>query len=462
MIKDTKRVERDSMGEMEVPADALYGASTQRAVMNFPISGHRLPEGFIRCIGLLKYACARANVTLKQLEEHKVELIERVAIEIYEGKLCEHFPIDIFQTGSCTSSNMNANEVIANRVSMLEGEAIGSKVPVHPNDDVNKGQSSNDTMPTVLHLSVVLALKEKLIPALDILAKDLEAKAESLSDIVKIGRTHLMDATPLTLGQEFSGYAQQVRKGIIRAERAMTILRELAIGGTAVGTGINAYPGFSKEVVRILSEKTGISFIEAENHFEAQAARDDCVEVAGCLSAIAASLTKIANDVRLLGSGPRSGLGEISIPSTQPGSSIMPGKVNPVMSEMLVQVSIYVMGLCQSVNIAGRDGQFELNTTIPLMAYALHEAIDTLSSGARVFAEKCVRGIEGNKERCKKNVEQSLMLVTALNPFIGYDKAAQVAKRAFSEGRTLRDVVLSEGLMDEAELDKALDPKTMI
>lgn len=462
IIKGNKRIEKDSMGDMEVPEEALYGASTQRAVLNFPISGHRMPEDFIRCIGLLKLACARANGQLGLMDAKKVELIEKVALEIYEGKLSEHFPIDVFQTGSCTSSNMNANEVIANRVSFLEGEAIGSKKPVHPNDDVNMGQSSNDTMPTALHLSLVLALRDKLIPALGILAEELEAKAKSLSGIVKIGRTHLMDATPITLGQEFSGYARQIRKAIMRAQRGMEALRELAIGGTAVGTGINAHPEFAQKVVAILSQECGFDFIEAENHFEAQAARDDCVEVVGCLSAVASSLSKIANDIRMLASGPRSGLGEIQIPSTQPGSSIMPGKVNPVMSEMLVQASMYAMGLTQSVNIAGRDGHFELNVTIPLIAYALLDSIKVLSEGAKVFAQRCIHGIEADEEKCKEFVDRSLMLVTALNPIIGYDKAAYVAKKAFNENKTLREVILEEKLVEESKLDQVLDPKSMV
>ncbi len=456
------RIEKDSMGEMQVPEDALYGASTQRAVLNFPISGRPMPSAFIRGLGLVKAACATANEELGKLDKKKAQLIRQAAEEVYGGQWHEHFPVDVFQTGSGTSSNMNINEVIANRVSQLAGETIGSRRPVHPNDDVNLGQSSNDIVPTVLHVSVAFALKEELVPALDELATALDEKAREWSDLVKIGRTHLMDATPLTLGQEFSGYAAQVGKARDRARRAVDLLLELAIGGTAVGTGINCHPEFPQRVCRILAEKTGIAFREADNHFEAQGGRDDCVEVAGILAAIAASLTKVANDIRLLGSGPRSGLGEIQLPATQPGSSIMPGKVNPVMSEMLVQVGMYVNGMANAVAMAGRDGHFELNVTIPLIAYALHDSITCLSNGARTFSRECVKGIEANRETCQELVRRSLMLVTALNPHIGYDNAAEVAKQAFAEGKTLREVVLEKGLLDEKTLDEALDPMTMI
>lgn len=456
------RIEKDSMGEMLVPDDALYGASTERALRNSSISGIKMPKAFNRAIGLVKYAAAVVNEELGKLPKEKAQLIERAALEVYEGKLDDQFPLEIFQTGSATSSNMNANEVIANRVSQMVGEPIGSKVPVHPNDDVNMGQSSNDTMPTVLHVSVALALKNELIPALELLQLKLEEKAEAWKGIVKIGRTHLMDATPLTLGQEFSGYAAQVRKGVERARKGIDVLRELAIGGTAVGTGINCHPEFAGKVIAILREKTGIDFIRAKNAFEAQAGRDDSVEVAGYLSTIAASLNKIASDIRLMGSGPRSGIGELILPAIQPGSSIMPGKVNPVLSEMLVQVAIYVIGLCEMVVLCGRDGHFELNVTIPLIAHALHRSIDSLSHGARFFAERCVAGLEANEMRCKELVDRSLMLVTALNPYIGYDKAAYVAKKAHLEGKTLREVVLEEGLLDEATVKKVLDPKGMV
>ncbi len=449
------------MGEMPVPDDALYGASTQRAVLNFPISGRPLPAAFIQGLGLVKLACAVANEELGLLSAEKSRLIRQVAQEVIDGHLLAHFPIDVFQTGSATSSNMNINEVIANRASQLAGQPIGSKKPLHPNDDVNLGQSSNDVIPTTLHVSVAVALKEQLVPALEELAAALAAKAEEFHAIVKIGRTHLMDATPLTLGQEFSGYAAQVGKSVARARKAQAALEELAIGGTAVGTGINCHAEFPGRVCRVLAERTGIPFREAANHFEAQGGRDDCVEVAGQLTAIAASLTKVANDIRLLGSGPRAGLAEIRLPATQPGSSIMPGKVNPVMSEMLVQVGIYTMGLANMVALCGRDGHFELNVTMPLMAHALHESIHCLANGCRVFAGQCVTGLEADPARCRELVDRSLMLVTALNPHIGYDAAASVAKEALAKNKTLREVVLGRGLMDAAALDRALDPESM-
>lgn len=455
------RLERDSMGEMQVPDDALYGASTQRAVLNFPISGRPMPPAFIRGLGLVKLACARANEELGLLAPEKSRLIQQAAREIANGGLLAHFPVDVFQTGSGTSTNMNANEVIANRVSQLAGQPIGARKPVHPNDDVNLGQSSNDIIPTSLHVSVALALARELRPALEHLRQALAAKAEAFAEVVKIGRTHLMDATPLTLGQEFSGYTAQVAKAVERSDKAVAALAELAVGGTAVGTGINCHPKFPAHVCRILSVETGLAFSEARNHFEAQAARDDAVEVAGQLATIAASLTKIASDIRLLGSGPRSGFGELRLPSTQPGSSIMPGKVNPVMSEMLVQVCLYVQGLASTVQLAGREGHFELNVTIPLIAYSLHEAVHCLARGARQFADACVAGLEADEARCRELVERSLMLVTALNPYIGYDQAAAVAKEAFATGRTLKEVVLAKGLMDATALDRALDPSGM-
>ena len=456
------RLEKDSMGEMEVPDEALFGASTQRAVLNFPISGRPMPTAFIHALGTVKWACAAANESLGRLSAEKASLIKTAALEVEDGRHDSDFPVDVFQTGSGTSSNMNINEVVSNLAAQSSGNPIGAKEPIHPNDDVNLGQSSNDIIPTVLHVSVVLALRDKLLPALSHLGEALEAKSEEFSEVIKIGRTHLMDATPLTLGQEFSGYAAQLRKSEARAQRAIDCLLELAIGGTAVGTGINTHPEFGASVCANLAEKTGLGFREADNHFEAQGARDDCVEAAGHLTAIAASLSKVANDIRLLGSGPRSGITEISLPSTQPGSSIMPGKVNPVMSEMLVQVCIYVQGLSQSVSICGRDGHFELNVTLPLIAHCLHESIECLANGARTFADRCVVGIEANETRCRELVERSLMLVTALNPYIGYDNAAKVAKQAFAEGKTLKEVVLELGLLDEPTLNAALDPLTMV
>ncbi len=447
------------MGEMRVPDEALWGASTQRAVLNFPISGRPMPPAFLRGLGLVKLAAAQANEALGKLSAEKSRLIQQAAREIADGRHAAHFPVDVFQTGSGTSTNMNANEVIAHRATQVAGQSSGAVV--HPNDDINLGQSSNDVIPTALHVSVAVALHRDLAPALAGLAEVLDKKSAAFAEIVKIGRTHLMDATPLTLGQEFSGYAMQVRKAGERAQRAIAVLGELAIGGTAVGTGLNAHPEFAKHVCRILSAETGLAFREACNHFEAQGARDDCVEVAGQLATIAASLTKIANDIRLLGSGPRAGLAELRLPATQPGSSIMPGKVNPVMSEMLVQVGLYVQGLTQTVVACGRDGHFELNVTLPLMAHCLHESIHCLANGTRVFSEKCVAGIEADPDRCRELMERSLMLVTALNPHIGYDAAASVAKEALASGKSLREVVLARGLMDAAALDRALDPRAM-
>ena len=449
------------MGEIPVPDDALYGASTGRAVLNFPISGRPMPAAFVHGLGLVKLACAVANEELGLLSIEKSRLIQQVAGEVAAGKLDAQFPVDVFQTGSGTSSNTNINEVIANRASQLGGEPLGSKRPLHPNDDVNLGQSSNDIVPTALHVSVAWAIQSQLIPSLEELAETLEAKAAGFDGLVKIGRTHLMDATPLTLGQEFSGYSVQVRKAVERAQKAVAALGELAVGGTAVGTGLNCHPGFPARVCRVLSERTGILFREARNHFEAQGARDDCVEVAGQLATIAASLTKIANDIRLLGSGPRAGLAEIRLPATQPGSSIMPGKVNPVMSEMLVQVCLYTTGLAQMVVLCGRDGQFELNVTIPLITYALHESIACLANACRVFARRCVGGIEADAARCRELTERSLMLATALNPYIGYDAASSVAKEALLQNKTLREVVLERGLLDAATVDRILDPKSM-
>ena len=449
------------MGEMAVPEEMLYGASTQRAILNFPVSGLRLPERFIRALGLVKWACARANEELGKLPPEKSRMIQTAAMEIAEGRLMAHFPIDVFQTGSATSTNTNANEVIANRAAQAAGHPIGSKHLLHPNDDVNLGQSSNDVIPTVLHLSVALALRDDLTPALNALAESLESRAALWNDVLKIGRTHLMDATPLSLGQEFSGYATQVRKAAERCTRAVEVLSELAIGGTAVGTGINTHPEFGGRVAGLLSSRTGLKLREARNHFEAQAARDDCVETAGQLIAIASSLNKVANDIRLLGSGPRAGIAEIVLPETQPGSSIMPGKVNPVMSEMLVQVCLYVHGLMLSVQLAGSDGYFELNATLPLMAHCLHEAIRCLAAAVGSFSEKCVAGIEADTARCRELVERSLMLATALNPYLGYDTVASVAKEARSTGKTLRQVVLERGLLDAASLDRILDPAGM-
>jgi len=452
------RTETDSMGPMPVPDEALYGASTQRAVLNFPISGRPMPAAFLRGLGRVKAACARANEELGRLSPEKSRLIQAAAREIAAGQLTGQFPVDIFQTGSGTSTNTNANEVIARRARQLPG---GEGCVLHTNDDVNLGQSSNDIIPTALHVSVAEALRFDLGPALAALTSALVRKAHQFDGIVKIGRTHLMDATPLTLGQEFSGYAAQIRKAGERVDKAVAALAELAVGGTAIGTGINGHPEFAARVCGILAAETGIPFREAANHFEAQAARDDAVEAAGHLATIAGSLTKVANDVRWLASGPRAGFAELRLPATQPGSSIMPGKVNPVMSEMLVQVCLYAQGLAHTVVLCGREGQFELNATLPLIAFALHEAIRCMANGSRVFAQACVDGIEADAARCRELMDRSLMLVTALNPFIGYDQAAAVAKEALASGRTLREVVLAKKLMEPAALDRALAPLPM-
>ena len=456
-----KRFEADSMGEMTIPGDAYWGAQTQRAVENFPISGYRFGRRFVRALGLIKRAAARANLKLDRLDGELGKFIEQAAGEVVEGKLDRHFVLDIFQTGSGTSTNMNANEVIANRAIELAGGKIGSRDPVHPNDHVNKGQSSNDVIPTALHVSVAEALHYDLVPAMELLANKLEIKSKAFDKIVKIGRTHLQDATPIRLGQEFSGYAAQARLSIQRCNKAIRALRELAIGGTAVGTGINTHPDFAKLVCEDLTKETGIEFVEAANHFEAQASKDAICEASGQLRTIAVSLTKIANDIRLLGSGPRCGFGELKIPAVQPGSSIMPGKVNPVMSEMVVMVAAQIMGNDMAIALGCRDGHLELNVMMPMIAHNCLESIRLLSSAARTFAEKCVDGIEVDAERCSELVEQSLAMCTSLVPEIGYDKSAAIAKEAYRTGKTVRQVALDQGVLDEKKLNDVLDPTSM-
>ncbi len=456
-----KRIEADSMGEMTIPGDAYWGAQTQRAVENFPISGYRFGRRFVRALGLIKRAAVRANLKLDRLDGGLGKFIEQAAAEVIEGKLDRHFVLDIFQTGSGTSTNMNANEVIANRAIELAGGKIGSRDPVHPNDHVNKGQSSNDVIPTALHVSVAEALHYDLVPALELLANKLEIKSKAFDKIVKIGRTHLQDATPIRLGQEFSGYAAQARLSILRCNRAIRALRELAIGGTAVGTGINTHPDFAKLVCEDLATETGIEFVEAANHFEAQASKDAICEASGHLRTIAVSLTKIANDIRLLGSGPRCGFGELKIPAVQPGSSIMPGKVNPVMCEMVVMVAAQVTGNDTAVALGCRDGHLELNVMMPMMAYNCLESIRLLGSAARTFAEKCVDGIDVDAERCSELVERSLAMCTSLVPEIGYDKSAAIAKEAYRTGKTVRQVALEQGVLEEKKLNEVLDPTSM-
>jgi fumarate hydratase class II len=455
------RIEKDSMGAMEVPSDALYGASTQRALLNFPISGYRFPREFIRALGLIKWAAAEANLELGRLDEHRATLVTRAAMEVAEGTLDAHFPLDVFQTGSGTSTNMNANEVIANRCSQLDGKPIGSKEPVHPNDHVNLGQSSNDVIPSAIHLAVGDALRNGLMPALDDLHSALEVKALQFWDVIKIGRTHLMDATPIRLGQAFGGYAQQVEFARLRAGNAIAAIEELALGGTAVGTGLNCHPAFPGKVMHHLWNRTGIAFREARNHFEAQGAKDGLVQAGGQLKTIAVSLFKIANDIRWLGSGPRCGLGEILLPETQPGSSIMPGKVNPVMSEALMQVCAQVIGNDATITWAGANGNFELNVMMPVLAHNILESIRLLARASEIFRTRCVEGIAANKERCAELVEYSMAMVTSLVPMIGYDRAAEIAKQSAKTGRTIRELCRELQVLPEPALNAALDPAEM-
>src|SRR6266478_3478233 len=455
------RIEKDSMGEMAVPKDALYGASTQRAVLNFPVSGYRFSRAFIRALGLIKWGAAQANHDLGLLDAHRAALIVQAAEEVIEGKLDQHLPLDIFQTGSGTSTNTNANEVIANRCAQLAGKPIGSREPVHPNDHVNMGQSSNDVIPSAIHVSAAEQLKDCLLPALEKLRSALAAKAKEFPDIIKIGRTHLMDATPVRLGQEFGGYAQQVEYGKARAEKAIEVLRELALGGTAVGTGLNRHPDFPAKVMRHLHQRTGIEFFEARNHFETQGGKDAVVEASGQLKTIATSLFKIANDIRLLGSGPRCGIGEIQLPATQPGSSIMPGKVNPVMCESVMMVCAEVFGNDSAITWAGANGNFELNVMMPVMAHDLLESIRILANAVDAFFEKCVTGITANKARCEELVELSMAMVTSLAPKIGYDRAAELAKESVRTGKTVRELCREKKILPEKELERALDPVSM-
>jgi fumarate hydratase, class II len=449
------------MGAMEVPAGALYGASTQRAVLNFPISGYLFSRPFIRALGLVKSSAALANRDLGKLDEERAQLIAQSAEEVIDGRWDGEFPIDIFQTGSGTSTNMNANEVIANRCSQIAGKPIGSKKPVHPNDHVNMSQSSNDVIPTSIHIAVAESIRNELMPSLDHLQQGLEAKAQEFWDVIKIGRTHLMDATPIRLGQEFSGYAKQVEHGKLRAGNAIAAVEELALGGTAVGTGLNSHPEFAGKVMAYLWNRTGVAFREARNHFEAQGGKDGLVEASSQLGTIAVSLFKIANDIRLLGSGPRCGLGEIQLPATQPGSSIMPGKVNPVMCEAVVQVCAQVFGNDTAVRWGGATGQLELNVMMPMIAHNVLESIRLLSNVLRVFQDKCISGITANRERCEELVEYSMAMVTSLAPIIGYDRAAEIAKESAKTGKTIRQLCREKQVLPEAELNSALDPVEM-
>jgi fumarate hydratase class II len=456
------RTETDSLGPVQVPAEAYWGAQTQRAIENFPISGLPLPPRFIRALAIIKKAWAQTNLEQGLLPEAISGAIVKAADEIAAGKHNSQFPVDVFQTGSATSTNMNANEVISNRAIELLGGERGSKKPVHPNDHVNKSQSSNDIIPTALHVAALDALVHDLIPALKHLHASLAAKAKEFEPIVKIGRTHLMDAVPLRLGQEFSGYVSQVEHAIGRAENATRNLAELALGGTAVGTGLNADPKLPPLVIARVAKEMGLPFKQAPNLFEALAARDAAVETSGVLKTIACSLTKIANDIRLLGSGPRCGIGEIVLPDLQPGSSIMPGKVNPVMPEMLTMVAAQVIGCDAAITAGGLQGHFELNVFKPLIAYNLLFAMQILSSGCRAFADKCVAGLEANRERCEELIEKSLMMCTALAPKIGYDASAKLAQEAYKTGKTVRQLATEKKLLPKEELDKLLDVRTMI
>lgn len=454
------RIEKDSLGEMHVPHDAYYGAQTARAVENFPISGHVLPRHFIEALGRIKRACAHANMEAGDLDAKIGEAIVQAAGEVIEGSHDYEFVVDVYQTGSGTSTNMNANEVIANRAAELLSHARGGK-KVHPNDHVNMSQSSNDVIPTAIHVAVACAITDDLVPALEHLGMALEEKAIEFDSIVKTGRTHLMDATPVRLGQEFGGYTQQVSNAVDRAQRGRDALLELALGGTAVGTGINRRAGFPARAIHIISEDTGINFYEAVNHFEAQGAKDGCVEASGDLKTIAVSLHKVANDIRWLASGPRTGLSEISLPAIQPGSSIMPGKVNPVLCESVTMVAAQVIGHDAAIVQCGLGGSFELNVMMPLIAYNLLESAQLLSSVSRVFADRCVRGITANADRASETLERNLSLSTALAPRIGYDKAAAISKAAFASGRTIREVAREMKVLPEDVLEALLDVRRM-
>lgn len=452
------RVEKDSLGEVRVPAQALYGAQTQRAVENFPISGQPFGREMIHALGVVKGAAARANGELGNLDEEVAEAIAQAADEVAGGEWDDQFPVDVYQTGSGTSSNMNTNEVLA---ALANRHMEGADTPVHPNDHVNFGQSSNDVIPTAIHVACRVAMVRELIPALKELQVALEAKAQEFDHVVKSGRTHLMDATPVRLGQEFGGYAAQVAKGVKRVQAASDELAELALGGTATGTGINTHPDFARRAIAVISQVTELEFREAENHFEAQGARDAMVSAHGALNTVAASLLKIADDVRWLASGPTSGLSEISLPAVQPGSSIMPGKVNPVLAEALMMVSARVAGNQTTITVGGGRGNLELNVMMPVMAHAFLESVILLANGARAFTTRCVEGIKANEGRTQELLLKNPSIATALNLYIGYDRASDVAKQAAREGRSVRDVVLELGLMDEDQVDEALDVRDM-
>lgn len=465
------RIERDSMGDVSVPAKAYFSAQTQRAVENFPVSGWPLSPALIRAMGLVKYACGVANRDLGKLtgsgknplSPAQVAAMLDAALEVADGKMADQFPVDVFQTGSGTSSNMNVNEVISNRaIEILGGDRFAKEKSVHPNDHVNMGQSTNDTFPTAIHVAVASEIRDRLLPALERFQKELADKAQKWNGIIKIGRTHLMDATPLRLGQEFGGFARQVTLSIARARAAMEAVLELPVGGTAVGSGINTHPEFGKRVADALADRTGIAFIEAVDHFEANAQRDGLVECHSNLKTIATTLMNVANNIRWLGSGPRCGFFEVILPDRQPGSSIMPGKVNPVMCESLMQVAARVIGNDQTVTLCGASGgNFQLNIMMPVMGHAVLESIHLMAGGVHAFVEFCMIGLEANEQQCESAVEQSLSMVTSLNPLIGYEKAAKLAKDAFATGKTIRQLCEEEEILPHETLQEALDPFRM-
>ncbi len=456
------RKETDSMGEIEVPSDKYYGAQTARSKMNFQIGGERMPTELIRAFGILKKSAALVNMELGILDKEKGELIVKAADEVIDGKLADHFPLVIWQTGSGTQTNMNVNEVISNRAIEMAGGTIGSKTPVHPNDDVNKAQSSNDTFPTAMHIAAVEEIHRRLIPMITLLRDTLKDKSVKFKDVIKIGRTHLMDAVPLTLGQEFSGYVAQLTLGLERIDSCLTRLYPLALGGTAVGTGLNTHPEFAVKAAAKIAELTGKKFITAPNKFEALAAHDAIVEASGVMKTLACSLMKIASDVRLLASGPRCGIGEIIIPANEPGSSIMPGKVNPTQPEAMTMVCAQVMGNDVAVNIGGATGHYELNVFKPVMIYNLLQSIRLIADSCEMFNNNCAVGIEPHYENIKNFLNNSLMLVTALNPHVGYDNAAKIAKKAHKEGTTLKEAAVALGLLTAEEFDEKVRPEDMV
>ena len=455
------RTEKDSLGEVQVPSDKYWGAQTQRSLENFKIGGDRFPREMIRALGILKKSAARANAELGLLDQEKCKFIVDAANEVIEGKLDDHFPLVVWQTGSGTQTNMNSNEVIANRAITLMGGDLGVK-SIHPNDDVNKAQSSNDTFPTAMHIAVVEQVTHRLLPSMKALRDELSKKQKAFEDIVKIGRTHLMDATPLTLGQEISGYVTQLDHGITRVENALKAVYELALGGTAVGTGLNTHPDFAEKAANFIAEETGLPFVSAKNKFEALAAHDALVQMSGSMKTVACSLMKIGNDIRMLGSGPRCGIGELILPANEPGSSIMPGKVNPTQSEALTMLCAQVIGNDMAVAVGGCTGHFELNVFKPLIVFNVLNSCRLLADGCDSFREKCVVGIEANHERIKELLDKSLMLVTALNPHIGYDNAATIAKTAYKNGTTLKEEAINLGLLTEEKFDEVVRPEKMI